>query len=259
MAVEIDLSGRVVLVTGGTRGIGAGIAEVFLRAGAEVHVCGRRPPERMPEHAGRTARFASADVRDPEQVSALVDGIARESGRLDVLVNNAGGSPAADTASASIRFHHKVIELNLVAPLLVAQRALPLLADSSGSIVMISSVSARRPSPGTAAYGAAKAGLDNLTATLAQEFAPRVRVNSVTVGLVRAEDQPEHYGADADEMARVVPMGRLAEPADVGGACLFLASPLARHVTGSSVTVHGGGETSAYLTALRSEVDGGER
>ncbi|MCI2418106.1 SDR family oxidoreductase [Saccharopolyspora sp. K220] len=251
MAIEIDLSGRVVLVTGGTRGIGAGIGETFLRAGAEVYACAREPVDRLPSHGARSAEFRQADVRDAEQVAGLIAEITRRSGRLDVVVNNAGGTPVADTARASIRLHRKVVELNLIAPLLVAQHARPVLADHGGSIIMISSVSGSRPSPGTAAYGAAKAGLDNLTGTLAQEFAPRVRVNAVVVGLVRSAGQAEHYGDEPAAISGIVPMGRLAEPADVGNACVFLASPMAAHITGSTVTVDGGGERSAYLTARR--------
>ncbi|GAA2342796.1 SDR family oxidoreductase [Saccharopolyspora halophila] len=240
MAISIDLTGKVVLVTGGTRGIGAGIAETFRRAGAEVVVCARNP----------TPGALQADVRDEEQVAELVAEVLRRAGRLDVLVNNAGGTPVADTASASIRLHRKVVELNLLAPLLLAQHCRAALTDTGGSIINIGSVSGRRPSPGTAAYGAAKAGLDNLTGTLAQELAPAVRVNEVVVGLVRAGDQQEHYGSS--ELDSLVPMGRLAEPSDVGDACAFLASPLAGHITGSIVTVDGGGERSAYLSAVRS-------
>lgn len=249
MGIEIDLTGRVVLVTGGTRGLGAGIAETFLRAGAEVHVCARKPVDELPSHGSAIAHFAQVDVRESEQVAELIGTIRQRSGRLDVLVNNAGGTPVADTAGASIRLHRKVVELNLIAPLLLAQHARDALVESGGSIINISSVSGRRPSPGTAAYGAAKAGLDNLTGTLAQELAPDVRVNGVVVGLVRSEGQADHYGET--DLSSIVPMGRLAEPSDVGNACLFLASPLASYVTGSTITVDGGGERTAYLNAIR--------
>ncbi|GAB3687533.1 SDR family oxidoreductase [Saccharopolyspora tripterygii] len=249
MGIEIDLADRVVLVTGGTRGIGAGIAETFLRAGAEVYVCARKPVERLPASGSNEARFIEVDVREGEQVGRLVEEIQRRSGRLDVVVNNAGGTPVADTATASIRLHRKVVELNLIAPLLLAQHARDALVESKGSIINISSVSGRRPSPGTAAYGAAKAGLDNLTGTLAQELAPDVRVNGVVVGLVRSEDQADHYGES--DLTSIVPLGRLAEPADVGNACLFLASPLASYISGAALAVDGGGERTAYLNAVR--------
>ena len=108
-----------------------------------------------------------------------------------------------------------------------------------------------RPSPGAAAYGAAKAGLLNLTQTLAVEWAPRVRVNAVTPGMIRTEQAHLHYG-DEEAIARVsatVPLGRLGEPRDVGDVCLFLASPLASYVSGASILMHGGGEKPAYLDA----------
>ncbi|MGH8985032.1 MAG: SDR family oxidoreductase, partial [Acidimicrobiia bacterium] len=120
-------------------------------------------------------------------------------------------------------------------------------------IVNISSVSGTRPTPGTAAYGAAKAGLLNLTQTLAVEWAPKVRVNAVTAGLVRTDQSHLFYG-DEEGIAAVgatVPLGRMADPSDIADVCLFLASPLARYVSGESIVVHGGGERPAYLDAAK--------
>jgi len=110
-------------------------------------------------------------------------------------------------------------------------------------------VSALRPSPGTAAYGAAKAGLLNLTQSLAVEWAPKVRVNAIAAGMIRTEQSHLHYGDDAGIAAvgATVPLGRLGEPEDVGDACLFLASSLAAYVTGASLLLHGGGERPAFL------------
>jgi NAD(P)-dependent dehydrogenase (short-subunit alcohol dehydrogenase family) len=122
-----------------------------------------------------------------------------------------------------------------------------------GAIVNIASVSGMRPSPGTAAYGAAKAGVINLTQTLAVEWGPKVRVNAVTAGLVRTEQSHLFYG-DEEGVAAVgatVPLGRMADPADIADVCLFLASPLARYVSGESIVVHGGGERPAYLDAAK--------
>jgi len=248
-----DFSGRGVIVTGGTRGIGACIAGAFLAAGAQVLVCGRTEPDRLPAAAGRTARFARADVRDPDQVADLIATAHDAFGRLDVVVNNAGGAPYDPAATASPRRHAKVIELNLLAPLHVAQAANRIMQEQStgGSIIMIGSVSGTRPSPGTAAYGAAKAGLAHLATSLAVEWAPRVRVNTVVVGLVRTEQINEHYG-DGDQLAAVaatVPLGRMATPDDVAGACLFLAGPAAGYISGASLLVHGGGERPRYAEA----------
>jgi NAD(P)-dependent dehydrogenase (short-subunit alcohol dehydrogenase family) len=255
----VDFTGRAVLVTGGTRGVGAGIAEAFLAAGAQVLVCGRTEPSDevpLPTADGRCAVFAQADVRDPAQAQRLVGQAADLLGGLDVVVNNAGGSPYADAATASPRFHAKIIELNLIAPLLVAQAANQVMQDQpgGGSIIMIGSVSGVRPSPGTAAYGAAKAGLHHLATSLAAEWAPRVRVNSVVAGPVAtAAGAAAHFG-DAGALAEIgrgIPLGRMAVPGDVAGACLLLASPLAAYVSGAALLVHGGGEWPAYLAAAQ--------
>ena len=244
---EFDFAGRVVLVTGGGRGIGRGISERFAADAARVVVCGRTEPDALSEGV----EFVRADVREPDQVSALIDEVVARHGRLDVLVNNAGGAPPSDTASVSPRFSAGVIALNLTAPLVCAQKANAAMQgqDTGGVIINIASVSGIRPSPSTAAYGAAKAGLLNLTETLGVEFAPKVRVNAVTVGLVVTEQAHLFYG-DEQGIAAVgatVPLGRMADPTDVADVCVFLASPLARYVTGANVVVHGGGERPAYL------------
>ena len=245
--MDLDLSGRVVLVTGGVRGVGAGISEVFARQGAVVVTCARRPVDGLPYE------FHSCDIRDPDAVGSMVDVIAERHGRLDVLVNNAGGSPYALAAEASPRFHQKVIELNLLGMLYVslAANAVMQRQDQGGSIVSVSSVSGRRPSPGTAAYGAAKAGVDSLTATLAVEWAPKVRINAVVAGMVATEQAELFYG-DAESQAAVagtVPLGRLARPDEIGWAAAFLASDAASYISGATLPVHGGGEPPPYLIA----------
>lgn len=255
----LDLTGHVVLVTGGGKGIGRGISERFLAAGADVVVCSRNEPETLPEAGGRTAVFHPADVRDPDTAFATVAFIEEKFGRLDVLVNNAGGAPMTDAATVSPRFSKAIIELNLLGPLYFAQAAHRLMAaqESGGSIVNISSVSGVRPSPGTAAYGAAKAGMNSLTKSLAVEWAPRIRTNSIVVGLVRTEQAHLHYGDDAGVAAvgETIPLGRMAEPDDVADVCLFLASPMSRYVSGAEILLHGGGETPAFLRAANSEAD----
>jgi NAD(P)-dependent dehydrogenase (short-subunit alcohol dehydrogenase family) len=253
-AVRYDYGGRVVLVTGGTKGIGAGIASAFLDAGADVVVCARKRPDRLPAAAdGREARFAAADVRDHEDVDRLLTGVEEGEGRLDVLVNNVGGSPEVPLAGSSPRLHAKIVELNLVAPLLVSQRAYPLLAGSGGGVIMIGSVSGIRPSPGTSAYGAAKAGLHHLAACLAAEWAPRVAVNTVVVGLAETENAAAHYGGPEGvaRMGAAIPSGRMATPRDVAAACLWLGAGPAQ-VTGAQVLVHGGGEVPAWRVAASS-------
>ncbi len=259
MAVDFDMSGRVVIVTGGGKGVGRGITRRFLEAGAEVVICGRGEPEEPIEADGRSAHFQAADVRDVEQIGTVVDYAKQEFGRLDVLVNNAGGAPEADAATVSPRFSEAIIRLNLVGPLNFAQAANAVMQEQpdGGTIINISSVSALRPSPGTAAYGAAKAGLLSLTTTLAVEWAPRVRVNAVSAGMIRTEQSHLHYGDEEGIKAvgATVPLGRIGEPEDVGNACLYLASPLASYISGTNLLLHGGGEKPAFLAAAKNTSD----
>lgn len=237
------LSGRTVVVTGGTRGVGAGIARAFAEAGADVVVCARRPPEVPVEGV----EFAPLDLRDPPAVRAFFDALPR----LDVLVNNAGGGPYRLLADADPERHARVLELNLVAPLTASLAAYEHLRRAKGAVVMIGSVSGSRPSPGSAAYGAAKAGLENLARSMAVEWAPQVRVNTLVVGMVRTELAHLHYGGEdgIEAVSRTVPLGRLAAPADVGAAAVFLASDAAAYISGASLLVHGGGERPAFLDA----------
>ena len=253
----MDMSGKVVLVTGGSKGIGRGIAERFLASGARVFICGRNEPESLPCSGQNEAVFLAADVRNAEQVDQLIGAIETQAGKLHVVVNNAGGAPYAEAATVSPRFSEKIIQLNLVGPLHVAQRANQVMQsqDEGGVIINIASVSATRPSPGTAAYGAAKAGLLSLTTSLAVEWAPKVRLNAVVAGLIRTEQAHLHYGDEAGiaRVEKTVPLGRMGTPDDVAGACLFLASPMASYVSGSTLTLHGGGERPAFLEAASAE------
>jgi NAD(P)-dependent dehydrogenase (short-subunit alcohol dehydrogenase family) len=249
-SVDQPVPGARVVVTGGTRGIGAGIARAFLRSGAHVLICGRREPAAMPAADGVEAVFVQADVRDPGQARLLIATAAERFGGVDVVISNAGGSPEAAAATASPRFHAKIIELNLIAPLHIAQAANEVMQaqPGGGSIIMIGSVSGSRPSPGTAAYGAAKAGLHHLVTSLAIEWGPKVRVNTVVPGFVATESPAEHYGdeATAAAIAATVPLGRMATPGDVAAACLFLTSPPAAYISGACLTLHGGGERPAF-------------
>ncbi|MHB8438354.1 MAG: SDR family oxidoreductase [Acidimicrobiales bacterium] len=245
----LDYSGQAALVTGGTRGVGRAVAAALARAGAAVVVCGRNQPDDL----AASVSFVAADVRDPDQAEAAVTACIERHGRIDMLVNNAGGSPAVSAADSSARFVTSVVTLNLLAPFFCAQAANRAMQeqDGGGSIVNIGSVSGMRSSPGTSAYGAAKAGLANLTRTLAVEWAPKVRVNAVVGGLIATEAALGHYGGEEGlaAVAATVPLGRLGTPEDIAGACLFLGSPLASYVTGAVLEVHGGGEKPAFLQA----------
>jgi NAD(P)-dependent dehydrogenase (short-subunit alcohol dehydrogenase family) len=244
------MAGKVVLVTGGGRGVGRGIADAFLAEGADVAICGRHRPEQLPAAGGAEAVFFECDVRDHDQVAALVDAVVDRFGQLDVAVNNAGGSPPSDPATVSPRFISAIIGLNLIAPMVVAQRANAVMQEQpdGGLIVNIASVNGLEPSPGVAAYGAAKAGLINVTESLAMAWAPKVRVNCVTAGAIETPDLRENFGGEdyVNALAATVPLGRIGVPADVANICLFVASPLARHISGSNLVVHGGGRKPAF-------------
>ena len=246
-----DLDGRAALVTGGTRGIGLAIARRLVASGARVLVCGRSEPGALP--AGLL--FVAADVRDPGQAATVVTEACSRFGRLDIVVNNAGGSPSVPAAQASPNLITSVVRLNLLAPFFVAQAANSYMQkqDRGGLILNIGSVSAMRPAPGTAAYAAAKAGLVALTRALAIEWAPAVRVNCVTAGLVRADDIAAHYGDEqaVAAVAATVPLGRMALPDDIADACLLLASPLASYISGANLVVDGGGQLPAFTAAAR--------
>jgi NAD(P)-dependent dehydrogenase (short-subunit alcohol dehydrogenase family) len=248
--MSTDLSGRVVLVTGGTKGLGAGLVAAFRTAGAEVMLCARNDPPEPDD------RFVRADLRNPDDAAAAVAATVDRFGRLDAVVNNAGGSPPSPAADVSPRFFEKVVALNLLAPFYVAQAANAVMQrqPEGGSIINIGSLSGKRPSPGSAAYGAAKAGLANLTITLAMEWGPKVRVNALTVGYLETEQVAMFYGDEEaiDRIARTMPMQRLVRPSDVGNVCIFLASPDAAYVTGADIAVHGGGELPAFLATSAS-------
>ncbi|MGI5132275.1 SDR family oxidoreductase [Pseudonocardia sp. CA-107938] len=252
-----DLKGHAVLVTGGARGIGRVIATRFLASGADVVVCGRTEPESVPEAAGRVAGFVAADLREADQAATAVRAAADRLGRLDVLVNNAGGSPAADAATMSPRFFDRVLALNLHAAFYTAQAANTVMQEHGGGcIVNIGSISGQDPSPGTAAYSVAKAGLLMMTKALALEWGPTVRVNHVTVGQVATAGMADWYASDVESGAavlsrldRTIPARRMATPDDVASACLYLASPLAGYVSGADLAVTGGGEFPARFTA----------
>jgi NAD(P)-dependent dehydrogenase (short-subunit alcohol dehydrogenase family) len=246
-----DFSEQVVVVTGGSRGVGTGIVAAFVGAGARVVTCGRH------EAAVDGAVFVTADVRKPADAERVVAKAVEQFGRLDVLVNNAGGAPYALAAEQTPRFVEAVVGLNLLAPLWCAQSAHKVMAvqEDGGSIVNVASVSGLRPSPGASAYGAAKAGLVNLTATLAMEWAPLVRVNCVSAGLLDTGAGDDFYGGPAGlaKVAATVPLGRMGTPEDVAQACLFLASPAASFVSGANLVLDGGGEEPPFLGALREE------
>lgn len=245
-----EFEGKSAIVTGGTRGLGRAIVARLAAAGCRVATCGRNAPDALPDGA----TFHQVDVRDPDAAAAFVDAVAAERGRLDILVNNAGGSPGAPAESGSPRFHEAIVRLNLLAPLTLSQAAYRHMAGKGGCIVNIASVSAQRPSPGTAVYGAAKAGLVSLTQSLAQEWGSSgVRVNAIIAGLMATEATEATYGGDASQarIAASIPLARFGTGDDVAGAVLWLCSDLAAWVSGARLNVDGGGERPLFLEQLK--------
>jgi len=248
MSNEFD--GKVAIVTGGSQGVGLGIARAFLDAGASVVTCARTPFEEAP--AARTADerrrcvHVAADVRDDAQIDAVVHTAVERFGRLDVLVNNTGGQPPADTATVSPRFIKAIIELNLTAPMIFAQKAFQVMSaqEEGGSIINISS-QASLPGGGSgtlAPYGAAKAGLNHMTRSLAVAWGRTVRVNCVSLGWVRTEAMVDLLlEDDGAAVSQKIPVGRMGTPDEIGGICLFLASDAASYVNGATVWADGGG------------------
>jgi NAD(P)-dependent dehydrogenase (short-subunit alcohol dehydrogenase family) len=249
----LNLNGQGALVTGGARGIGRAITLALLAAGARVVICGRNAPESLPTAGGRSAEFLPCDIRDAAQAQAMVAQAAEQMGRLDIVINNAGGSPEAPSDTASPRLFERVVALNLLAPFYIAQAANKVMQgqELGGQIINIASVSGVRPSPGAAAYGAGKAGLLNLTQTLAMEWGPKVRLNALIVGLVDSGSGDDYYGEEGGAgraaIAARIPLRRMATPDDVAKAVMLLASPLAGYVSGAQLAVTGGGEPPGYI------------
>jgi NAD(P)-dependent dehydrogenase (short-subunit alcohol dehydrogenase family) len=241
---RFDFSGQTVVVTGGSRGIGRQICESFAAAGAKVQTCSRREVETAFDHASIESEIL--DVRDPEATQAWLEHCASKSGGIDVLVNNAGGAPSVPSADMTPKLTNKILELNLNAPLVLCQQVYRhmMAIETGGVIVNIVSISSYRPTPGSVAYGAAKSGLMNATASLAVEWGPKIRVNCIVSGLVVTELTEGHYG-DEEQKQKItdsIPANRFARTDEIAHACLFLAAKDSSYVSGAALEVTGGGE-----------------
>jgi NAD(P)-dependent dehydrogenase (short-subunit alcohol dehydrogenase family) len=245
--------GRVVIVTGGSQGVGFGISRAFLDAGASVVSCARKPFDDCPAAESPDERSRSmhvqADIRNEDDVDRVIATTLERFGRLDVLVNNAGGQPPADIATASPRFIRAIIDLNLTAPMIFAAKAYRVMnaQDSGGCMINISS-QASMPSGGGGSlvpYGAAKAGLNHMTRSLAAAWGRTVRVNCISLGWVETEAMadlllPENHEQWSTTIERI-PVGRMGTPDEIGGLCVFLASDAASYLNGTTIWADGGG------------------
>ena len=252
---NINFKNKTVVITGGSKGIGLELTKTFLKHQANVIILARNKPKRKIQSQGNAGYFIECDIRNTESIDSAIKDIASKYKSIDVLINNAGGAPMADSLTASPKFHEAIIDLNLTAPLNLSQKIAKKMIKQKtvSNIINISSVTATRPTPGSAAYGAAKGALVNLTKTLAVEWAPKIKVNSIIVGYIETENSILHYGSKSEikKVAQTIPLKRMGQPQDVANACVFFASDLAEWVTGSALEVHGGGESPAYLDVAK--------
>ena len=252
---NINFKNKTVVITGGSKGIGLEITKTFLKHQANVIILARNKPKRKIQSKGNAGYFIECDIRNTDSIDSAIKDIASKYKSIDVLINNAGGAPMADSLTASPKFHEAIIDLNLTAPLNLSQKIAKKMIKQKtvSNIINISSVTATRPTPGSAAYGAAKGALVNLTKTLAVEWAPKIKVNSIIVGYIETENSILHYGSKSEikKVAKTIPLKRMGQPQDIANACVFFASDMAEWVTGSALEVHGGGESPAYLDVAK--------
>ena len=242
------LDGRVAIVTAAGRGIGAAIATAFAEAGADV-VIGARTEAQLREVAGRVEQLGRracvvpGDLNSREGMSALVERAASDLGRIDVVVNNAGGSMPGPFLGTSERAFNEAFRWNVTSAFNLTQLAVPhMLKAGGGSVINIASAAGRFRDRGFAAYGTAKAALIHLTGNLAKDLAPRIRVNAIAPGAIAttALDVVLKNEALEREMVRRTPLRRLGEVEDIAAGALYLASPASSYVTGRVLDIDGG-------------------
>ena len=248
VAAQFDLGDKVILVTGGSRGLGLQMSRAFAEAGATVVVSSRkqdscdRAAADISAATGARCLAIACHVGDWDACDALVERVYAELGRVDVLVNNAGMSPLYDSlSSVSRELWDKVIGVNLAAPFrlsaVVGER---MAAAEGGAIINVSSIAAVAPTAAEVPYGAAKAGLNNLTKALARAYAPKVRTNCIMPGPFLTDISEAWTEQVKEALNFMVPLGRAGEPEEIIGAALFLASDASRYINGAVIKVDGG-------------------
>ncbi len=244
--MQLSLEGKVALVTGGSRGIGKGIAKAFAEAGAQVMISSRKADScaAAAEEIGRGAHFEAGNIGSQEDAERVIGATLERLGRLDVLVNNAATNPYAGlTIDVDLPRWEKTLQVNLTAPLLWTQLAWRRwMQEHGGAVINISSVGGLATSPILGVYDVTKAALIHLTKQLAAELGPQVRVNAIAPGLVETDFARVLWEKGrGEQVAKAYPLKRLGEPEDVGAAALYLASEQASGwVTGHTIVLDGG-------------------
>jgi len=239
------LSGKVALVTGASRGIGYGVAEALVARGDRVCITGRGEDalkEAVEQLGADRVIGVAGKAHDEEHQAAAVERTMAAFGRIDFLVNNAGTNPVfGPIADLDLNVARKVFETNVVSALGFAQRTWHAWQkENGGAIVNIASVAGLAPSPFIGAYGISKAAMINLTAQLAHEYAPRVRVNAIAPAVVKTKFAQALYEGREEEAAAAYPLARLGVPSDIGGTAAFLTSEQSDWITGQTLVVDGG-------------------
>jgi 7-alpha-hydroxysteroid dehydrogenase len=242
------LDGKVAIVTGAGKGIGAAISRAFAEAGADL-VIGARTESDLEKVAaditamGRKALVVPTDVLDFDQLQNLADKAVEEFGRIDIVVNNAGGFPPKPALDTSARELDAAFRFNVTTAFELSRICAPIMAETSDSpaILNISSIAGHKPTPWFTAYGTAKGALSLITQELAQEFAPKVRVNAIAVGSTKTDALNTVLTPEVEQtMVDLTPMARLGEVEDIALGALYLCSPAASYVTGDILGVNGG-------------------
>ncbi|MCV6979271.1 SDR family oxidoreductase [Mycolicibacterium pulveris] len=235
----MELTNHTVLITGGTGGIGFACARLFAGEGASVIITGRDHNRGQAAAEATGARFIQADLSDLDSVKSLV----RQAGVVDILVNNAASFPGAPTLEQDVAAFQKTFDTNVRGAYFLAAGLVPgMLERGHGCIVNVTSMVASKGVPGASTYSASKAAVESLTRTWAAEFGSHgIRVNSVAPGPTKTEGVAAEWGETNEELGRALPLGRTADPEEIADAVLFLASPRASFITGSTLHADGGG------------------